>query len=298
MQLGRRARHVGALRGHTARRRCVVTPEERQDWLTWRRLGLGGSDVAAIRAGRSWSVWLSKVKGIDPDFQGEDIDTGRRLERPIAEWAAKELGAAAFWPGVPKARTDDPFRRGTPDYWIQLDRATGLEIKVSPYPWDEIPQAFRLQCAWYMSVFDVDEWILAAFHRSAPAWRIYHLDRDLDFEQELIDEMSVWWIKHVLDGIPPEIDGTSAASRGLDLLRDLPEDRGGRAGGLDVATYEEFALVSEFIDCDRVVKRLDADRKLLRNRVKGAIGDRPGLRWSGGRVKWGAKRLTYRIDTD
>ncbi len=273
-----------------------MTPEKRQDWLDWRRLGLGGSDVAAIRAGRGWSVWLSKCRGIDPDLKGEDIETGRRLEEPIARWAAAELGAAAWWKGVPKAHPDDPFRRATPDYWIQLDRATGLEIKVSPYPWAEIPEGFRQQCAWYMSVFDVDEWIVAAFHRSAPAWRTYRIERDRDYEEQLLDEMSVWWIKHVLDGIPPEIDGTPACAKGLSLIRDLPEDRGGRSGGLDIATTDEVALIREFVDTDRVVKRLETDRDLLRNRLKGAIGDRPGLRLTGGRVKWGGKRLTYRMD--
>ena len=274
-----------------------MTPEERQDWLTWRRLGLGGSDVAAIRAGRSWQIWLSKCRGIDPDLKGEDIDTGRRLERPIAEWAAAKLGMKLL-DGIPEHHPVDHWRRASPDFaLIDGNLILGLECKVSPYPWENIPETFRAQTSWYSSILNRD-WIIAAFHRSAPAWRTYRLERDLEFEEELIDEMSVWWIKHVLDGIPPEIDGTSAASRGLDLLRDLPEDRGGLAGGLDVATQDEMALVYEFIDTDKVVKRLEGDRNLLRNRVKGAIGDRPGLRWSGGRVKWGAKRLTYRIDTD
>lgn len=277
---------------------------KRQDWLNWRRKGLGGSDAAAIRAGRGWSVWLAKTKGIDPDLKGEDIETGRRLEEPIAQWAATELGALSMNKGWADSHPEEPWRRATPDFWMWLpdeERGveglrTGLEAKVSPYPWDEIPQDFRQQCAWYMSVFDVDEWILAAFHRSAPAWRIYHLERDLDLEERLVDEMRAWWTKHVVNEEPPEIDGTPACAKGLSLTRDLPEDRGGRSGGFHVATPDEVALIASYIDTYQVEKRLVADRQALANQVRDAIGDRPGLRWSGGRIKWG-KRLTFKLDT-
>ena len=270
---------------------------KRQDWLAWRRLGLGGSDVAAIRAGRDWEVWLSKVHGIDVDLTDEAVETGRRLEDVIARWAATELGADLKRDNG-LITHDEQWRRASLDAWLAFPEgaAVGLECKVNQWPDDELPPAWLDQVRWYMATCDVDRWIVAAFHRCAPAWRIYQVDRDAEAEDLLVMEARAWWTRHVVEGVPPEVDGTAAASQGLGLLRDRPVDGGGLEGVLEVATDEELELVLEYIETDRVVKDLDLERKRLRNHVRAAIGDRPGLRWTGGRVKWGASRVTYRTD--
>lgn len=271
-----------------------------QEWLEWRRAGLGGSDVGRIRAGHGWSVWLSKTRGIDDNLESDEaVQTGRRLEDVIAWWAADELEGTPFGWSEPEVGPES-WMRGTPDEWIISDAdgsRLGLECKVSEWPWKEIPPAYLDQVRWYMAVCDVDRWVIAAFHRCAPAWRLYHIERHLEAEKELIDQMRAWWERHVVEGIPPEIDGSTACSRGLTVLRNLPEDKGGLKGALRTATTDELALINEYIDTDEVVKRLEKDRNHLRNRVKDAIGDSPGLRWTGGRIKWGTSRVTYRMDS-
>lgn len=262
----------------------------RAEWLEWRRDGLGGSDIAAIQAGRSWSVWLSKTQGIDDDLAGEAIETGRRLEAVIGKWAARELDIIFLANGGNHVGAE-PWMRGSPDYFGVLrpvQPSIGVECKVSEWPWhDEIPAGYVAQVRWYMAVCDIDRWVIAAFHRCAPAWRLYEVKRDLELEERLVAFARGWWEKHVVGGVEPDVDGSREAARGLRILRDLPEDRGGRAGGLVAATEAEVELVREYIDTDTVAKELIAERDLLRNRVRAAVGNRPGLRWTGGRIKVG-----------
>lgn len=276
----------------------------RQEWLQWRRLGLGGSDVGRIRAGHGWSIFLSKTRGIDDDLESDEaVQTGRRLEKVIGVWAAEQTESRLVF-GVPWVGPAT-WLRGTPDFFLDSpmigpqDRGRiGLECKVSEWPWKEIPPPYLDQVRWYMAVTRTDRWVIAAFHRCAPAWRLYHIERDAEAERELVQEMRTWWHKHVVMNVPPAIDGSTACSRGLTVLRNLPEDRGGLKGALRTATTDELALVLEYIDTDEVVKRLEGERNHLRNRVRGAVGDSPGLRWTGGRIKVGRTgRVTHRMDS-
>ena len=53
----------------------MTVDEERNAWLDWRRGGIGASDIGAVveadgAFGTPYSVWLSKVHGVDGDESG------------------------------------------------------------------------------------------------------------------------------------------------------------------------------------------------------------------------------------
>lgn len=297
-----------------------------QDWLDWRRGGLGGSDVAAIRGNSKWStpwdVWLAKTTGTDRDLSNDaDAQTGHLLEEAVIRWAAMKLGADVLATNTREQHPDEPVMRGTPDAWMSYQGGArfGFEAKVRDWPGDEWgPDEFEAnpfshaltllgeariaadckdQVAWYMATTESPIWWLAVFFRGPPEWRLYGLARDAAFESELVPEALGWWREHVELGEPPPIDDTGACSRGLRALYGGREDTGGLSSALRVATPDEVALVAEYADCDRALKRLERTRRGLANRIRAAVGDAPGLRWTGGRIRV-SSRLTYNLEED
>lgn len=280
----------------------------RREWLEWRQGGIGGSDIAAImgrhRWRTEWDVWLSKTQPItaeDLSTTSVVMQTGNRLESAIVDFASEKLGVHI---GAGGTYTTRPVvgtflhMRATPDGRFRLApnvEHLGFEAKVAEYPWAEVPDYYEDQCQWYMGVTGWRRWLLAAFFRMAPDWRLYWIDYDLDRINEMIDVACSWWQRRIIDGIPPELDETASCSRGLALLHPRPEDDGGREGALAVATEAEISLARDYAHTDKACKDLDAEKRRLGNQLKSAIGDRPGIRWTGGRVRW-SSRLTYRFD--
>lgn len=274
----------------------------RAEWLAWRRLGLGGSDLAVVLGcemwGSPWQLWLDKTHGVADDRSGEDIATGKRLESAVIEWANEETGAQGrpWIPGTPTVHPEHSWLRGSPDAWLY--NQVGCEAKVSAdYLWDEVPAAYQAQVRLYMAIFGCESWIVAVFFRRVPAWRMFRVYRDLDIEHDMIAAAQLWWNTHVLKGDPPDIDETRAAGVGLAKLHTTSSDE------YRVATDLEIRLLREYNDTDQALRRMKVERDRLGNHIRHAIAGDAGLRFSGGRAKWTrskkpnhAGKLTVRID--
>jgi putative phage-type endonuclease len=290
----------------------------RSDWLEWRRGGLGGSDIGAIFGVSPfrgpWDVCLSKRADTEDNRGNRSTDTGHRLERVVAEYAAERLNAElemapAF--GSPSAGN---FYRVGPEYWMRASAdgaltipsdlgvyTVGLECKTAQWPselWgvdgtDKIPPIYDLQCRWYMAAFNAPDWILSVFFKRADEWRIYRLARDLDREAEIVTFAGAWWDRHIVQGIEPEIDASRAAAKALGYLYAAPAD-----DALEVATEAEEARIREYHDTKQAAADLTSRAALLGNQIRQDIGARQGLRFTGGRVKWSrpSNRLTVRIN--
>jgi putative phage-type endonuclease len=63
--------------------------EERAAWLKERKLGIGGSEVAAImglsKYSTPWQVWAEKTGRFDNDFDNEPMYWGRAMEPLIRQ---------------------------------------------------------------------------------------------------------------------------------------------------------------------------------------------------------------------
>lgn len=298
--------------------RHLSTPWSRAEWLEWRRKGLGGSDIGAIfgvsKWAGPWDVWLSK--SYEDDGTGDDRSrmTGRLLEEAIGKWAALELSdrtgmAVELKEAPPVVHETEPWMRASPDYWLEFDDAwDGLECKAAEWPdeargWgeelsDDIPPDYEAQVRWYMAVTECPRWWVAVFFRRVDVWRLYRIERDVELEAEMVETARRWWGRHVIGGEPPELDGSSGARRGLSHVYPQPSDR----GDLRVATEEEERLVRDYQATKNALKTLDDERKNLGNQIRDAIGDRAGLRFTGGRVKWSRGKastlhVTIRHDT-
>jgi putative phage-type endonuclease len=210
----------------------------REDWLRYRRLGIGGSDAPAIaglsRWGNPLSVYLDKVSDTTPSEEETEAQFwGKELEPKIAEAFQKRSGL--------KVRNCN-FILQHPKYkWmlanidrevIGLPHKAGLECKnASQYKakeWaDELtPEEYLVQCSHYMMVTGWPVWFLAVLVGGNKfEWR--RLERDMELEKYLFKAEADFW-QLVLAKTPPALtdDGRIV---GLEYTVDppsiiLPED--------------------------------------------------------------------------
>lgn len=272
------------------------------DWKEWRRQGLGGSDVSAI-LGRHphkgpWDLFLDKRDGVEQK-RNAAMDFGNDLERPIAEWAKRELKGDDLVSGGRLEAQRGPLR-GTPDFWLLLpehDAAFGLECKTARYPnrdgWthDGVPEHYLDQCQVYMLLSGRPVWFLAVWWLAAYERRIYVIHEDAERQGEIAAAASQWWHRHMVEGQYPEADASRACATGLRMKH--PK----HSGTMRVASDAEEEAVRVLAELDQSIDALETNRDRLRNYLRTQIGDDEGIRFTGGWARWNrpSNRLTMRI---
>src|SRR5262245_35499897 len=95
---------------------------DRDDWLKWRRDGIGASDIAALMGispwASPWSVWADKSGLLPPEPENEYMAAGRWLEAAIAPWFTDITGLHVTGEQMWCTHPGKPWARCTPDGFI------------------------------------------------------------------------------------------------------------------------------------------------------------------------------------
>lgn len=309
---------------------------DRDGWLTARRNGLGGSDVAAI-VGES-----TDKSAIDVflDARGEGMPMpdndftfmGRELEPVVLglyarggeAWPRAGGGLTLYKPPTVYHR-DRPWQRGSADglAWptevagmavsckaepgvlyaelltaketrtlLAIDPDHGVEVKThgwfaarAQYDRNDdgvpvaVPAGKRIQCAWYMALYQVERWVLAALVDTSRR-KTYELHRDRQVEDYLLEEADLFWRRHVLTGEPPPPDGSKSfktylAKRFADhdavIISSTP--------AIDVAAGDLLMVRAE-------EKALEERRKVLEQQIQTFIGGHAGVKTEHGIITY------------
>lgn len=145
----------------------------REDWLDYRRLGIGGSDAAAIMGLSPFAtirdLYFDKI-GVTPVIEEEEEnwvakEVGHRLEDLVAMIFAKKTGLEVFPVRKMFRHPLYPFMLADVDYFIRFpDGSIGiLECKTCNYnakdKWadDGIPENYVLQVRHYLAVMNMNK---------------------------------------------------------------------------------------------------------------------------------------------
>ncbi len=280
----------------------VLTPTAnlpREEWLAYRRQGIGGSDAAA-------------VLGISPFRTGVDLyydKLGQPVEDDEQNWVAKEVGtlledlvARIFTKKtglevcpmpVMFQHPDHPWKLADVDRLVKLpDGNTAvLECKTTNYnardKWEYdgkpiVPQYYEAQGRHYMAVMNLSRvYFCCLYGNSEDDVIIRSIDRDLKYEAELIALEEYFWVNHVKAKIPPpyiENDGALI----LESLRrclgpsykDMPSTAFTEAQSENVRRYVELRDQKGALNAD--VKKLDKEMERLKAQI---VADMAGS-WS------------------
>lgn len=192
----------------------------REDWLKYRRLGIGGSDAAAVMGLSPFctkrDLYYDKA-GIQPVLDEEESnwvakEVGHRLEDLVAMIFSKQTG----FPVRPVRKMFQhplyPFMLADVDYIIDFPDGTigVLECKTTNYncrdKWDNdtVPVNYEYQGRHYMAVLNVSKVYFACLYGNNENEFIKRcMERDLDIEADLIAEEEFFWKENVEKRVEP-----------------------------------------------------------------------------------------------
>ena len=196
----------------------------REEWLSYRRLGIGGSDVAAIMGispfATSRDLYNDKV-GVEPVIEEESnwvaLEVGHRLEDLVAEIFSKKTGLEVFPVRIMFRHPLYPFILADVDFFVRMPDGSFaiLECKTCNYnakdKWADgnIPDHYVYQVRHYMAVMNIHHAFIACLWGNSEKDFVYYpLDRDLLEEENIIEQEEYFWKEY----------GERAGSKGVDAF--------------------------------------------------------------------------------
>lgn len=268
----------------------------RAEWLAARRIG--SSDVAPIlglspyRTG--WGVYRRLVEGVvDDSSPGPDAARGVLLEPTVLREYARATGRTLERLPPHTLYTRDAWASASPDGLTTDGRIVEAKTDRHRDRWGApatierwsteaatvVRRDYWLQCQHQLHVLDLDVADLAVLVPGddplLPELRIYTLLRDREVEEALVDTLRGWWDRHVVGRVPPELDGSPAASQ----WQAAQPRKGARK-----ATAHEVALAAQYVVAQRTAAAWEAQRRTLAQHLVAAAGDAQRLELPVGRV--------------
>ena len=202
----------------------VLTPTadlSREEWLAFRRQGIGGSDAAAVlgispfRTGVD--LYYDKLgQPVEDDEQNWVAkEVGTLLEDLVARIFAKKTGLKVCPMPVMFQHPAHPWMLADLDFLVEMpDGSTAiLECKTTNYnardKWEYdgkpiVPQYYEAQGRHYMAVMNLNRvYFCCLYGNSEDEVIIRSIDRDLKYEAELIALEEHFWVNHVKAKLPP-----------------------------------------------------------------------------------------------
>ncbi len=281
------------------------------EWLAWRRRGIGGSDAASVlgvspyRTARE--LYLDKI-GAEPAGKGRDMsvtfEIGHLLEDVVAQVFAKKTGLTVLRDQTMYQHPLYPFMLADVDRFVTLPdgRKAILELKTAHYNlqhlWADgaVPRHYEIQTKHYMSVMNVDTAFIAClFSNNENDFVWQRIERDTDEEEDNILRLKDFWENNVLRRVePPFTEKPDLVLAALSRWYG-PADRGLPEMTLDPA----FAPVLEKICGLRERKRkLDQESRKLDEEIRAAYAPVAGLMGAACAARCDAPGVSYRVTFD
>ena len=269
----------------------------REQWLRYRKQGIGGSDAGAICGFNPYrtamQVYYDKTSDEIEDIDNEAMRQGRELEDYVVKRFTEETGKKVRRANTMFYDEDNTFMLADVDRMIVGENA-GLECKtVSPFMaehWkdDKVPLSYQMQCYHYMSVCNADRWYVAALIYGRE-FKVYTLERDEEIIANLIHLEKNFWENHVLKRVLPEPDGSQLADSVIAKYFKNATSISVPLQGFDDKLKRRQELVG-------LLDKLETEKKQIEQELKIYLGEAEVAENEHYRVSWKSV-LTNRIDS-
>ena len=195
-----------------------------EEWLEYRRLGIGGSDASVVcginRYKSPVELWLDKTGQLPPQEAGEAAYWGTQLESIVRDEFTKRTGIKVTKPTVILQSEEHPFMLANLDGICEVpdvgtcifEAKTASAYKAGEWE-DTIPDEYQLQIQHYMAVTGyAGAYIAVLIGGNTFRWKF--VERDEELISMLIELESAFW-NHVQDCTPPPLDGSDASKKFL-----------------------------------------------------------------------------------
>ena len=196
---------------------------KRDDWLEWRRNGIGASEVAGV-LGLSpwqspWSIWAEKTGLIPGAGVTEAMEFGLMAEVMLKQYFEKRTGLYVAGEQTWCAKPGDEWMRCTVDGFVLDPEVSGrppdtfdLAASTAVYeakttsepPWDEVPTHYACQAQWQMAVTGMPVCWFGVLHIAfgRPTFRVYEFDLQLGHLPDAEQQLGVGFDLGLVIGLP------------------------------------------------------------------------------------------------
>lgn len=260
-----------------------------EEWLRWRKLGLGGSDAGAVCGLNPYrtamEVYLDKTSESIEDVDNEAMRQGREFEEYVAMRFTEATGKKVRRANFMYCDEENPFMLADVDRMVVGENA-GLECKTaSPYMEDKwkdgkIPLSYLVQCCHYMSVCNADAWYIAVLIYGRE-FKWHRIERDEGMIADLVRIEKNFWEGHVLKKQLPEPDGSELCDSVIAGYFKNATAQSVPLAGFDAKLGQRQELAGE-------TKRLEAEKRKIEQELKLYMGEAELAENEHYRVSWKA----------
>lgn len=268
------------------------------EWLQYRKMGIGGSDAGAICGLNPYasaiSVYLDKINPDTENFDNEAMRQGRDLEDYVALRFMEATGIKVRKANFMCTHDHHPFMLANVDRMI-VGENVGLECKTANIlnadKWKDgdVPAHYQLQCHHYMAVTGAKAWYIAVVILGKE-FKYVRIDRDEEIIKNLIEIESDFWNNHVMKEIMPDPDGSKAADDIINQYFKIAKTESITLNGYAEKLKRREEL-SELID------KIEREKKSIEQEIKLAMAEAETAYCENYQVDW-KNVLTSKLDVE
>lgn len=297
-----------------------MNASERISWLAARRSGLGGSDIAAMLGQSPYrtplALWMDKT-GRTQDVADpaalermhwgtvlEDVvarhyseRNGRKIQRintmlrhPQCEIALANIDRAVVLDGSRAVWNESAGRVTGADRVLEVKTAHALAQNGADWGQpgtDEVPQAYYLQCLWYLGITGIEHADLAVLF-GGQRYAEYRVTLDAALFADLLGEARDWWQRHVVADVPPQPQSEDEAR----MLW-----RAHKPGAVKIVGADVADACAEIVRIKSAIAELEKQEQALRDRITCEIGEAEEIQHMGRKLaSWRANKPSRKTD--
>ena len=257
----------------------IIRPKDRNEWLEYRKSGIGSSEVATILGLNPWEtpyqLWRRKVGLDEPKTETFAMKAGHYLEDAVAQFWHDDTGreiiksSAGDWLIRNNERT---YLQVSPDrtYWLAGEKKNAsnkgvlecktTQMKISS---DDLPKHWFCQLQYQLGVAELKEGSLA-WLCSGREFGYKDLSFVPDFYAWIVEEVEKFWRDNIQGKKEPE------ATSVQDILLKFNRHTDGKIVEVNDAIFSDYQKLKEV---KKEMDKLDEIKTELENRIKLGFGD-------------------------
>ena len=246
-----------------------------EQWLEYRRSGIGGSDAATVLGLNPYSspyyLFCDKMGALPEKEDTESMRQGRDLEQYVADRWMEKTGK--------RVKRNNTMWRSTKWPWMlaDIDREVigenaGLECKTTSvynrhdFSSGEVPLTYYVQCQHYMAVMGFDRMYLAVLVLNRGFYD-FVIERDESEIGALAFAEERFW-EHVTKEDPPMPDGSEATQNALKAM--YPKEDGSLELKLPREAEEDLV---QYMHLQGMIRELQEECDSIKSRTMDRMGE-------------------------
>lgn len=269
----------------------------REEWLKARKLGLGGSDMAAVLGLSPWrspiDVWLDKTSDTVEEKESEPMYWGNVLEEVVAQEFAKRSGYKVRNNNFTLQSEPYPYLLANIDREIVgldagLECKTANAFKANEWDGDNVPDAYYIQCQHYMAVTGKASWWIAALI-GGNTFVYKEIKRNDEVIQAIIDTGAAFW-ELVESNTMPAPDDTKQCENALKKLYQ-------KSNGQSVELPANYGnMIIDYLEIKNQLSELETKKRGIENVMKDFLKDNERATYGEHFVSWKSTKPREKFD--